>query len=197
MAPQRVDEVRGGARTEDIRVMSVLYESTGERWRPFSDAVQVIEDIQLNDSPIKGPQTVAWCARFIKENAGSPTTWHQRWLQLVKLQPSDACDYQHETLMKTFEIVVCFDQLAVWGLGGRRVHGEAGPAHRIKYREKVAGVESSIEQSLFAGQRNRPGLMISPQLLEWIAREVKGEAAIMKERRKAREERALQKPAKT
>ena len=67
-----------------------------------------------------------------------------------------------------------------------------------RYKEKVVGAanESHIEAALYAGLQNRTGLCICPSLSEWIATEMRGEAAVMKERRKAREERALAKPAK-
>ena len=52
------------------------------------------------------------------------------------------------------------------------------------------------EAHLYAGSSSRAGLCISPELSEWVADEMRKESAVMKERRKAREERALSKPKK-
>ena len=68
-----------------------------------------------------------------------------------------------------------------------------------KYKDKVFGAasEQGLEAQLFSGATHRSGLCICPALAEWIAAELKGEAAILKERRKAREEMTLTKaPAK-
>jgi hypothetical protein len=49
---------------------------------------------------------------------------------------------------------------------------------------------------IFTGEAQRGGLCISPKLQEWVANELKIESAVLKERRKAHEERALAKPGK-
>ena len=67
-----------------------------------------------------------------------------------------------------------------------------------KYKEKAgnnANTEIVQEQHLFGGHSSRTNLCICPDLSAWIAEEMKTEAAVMKEWRKAHEERALQKPA--
>jgi hypothetical protein len=53
--------------------------------------------------------------------------------------------------------------------------------------------EDAGESALFMGAAAgaRAGLVISPKLTEWIGAEMQKEALVAKERRKAREERAL------
>ena len=52
------------------------------------------------------------------------------------------------------------------------------------------------EFHLYSGRRDRFALCIDPALSDWVAKEVAKESSVMKERRKAREERALARPKK-
>ena len=53
------------------------------------------------------------------------------------------------------------------------------------------------EQSLFMGATaGHAGTLVCPALKTWIAGEMAREASVLKERRKAREERALARPKK-
>ena len=102
----------------------------------------------------------------------------------------------HESACRCLEIMVCFDQNQVGALASaeflcRQIQNVE---HRWKERAVGALGEQSHEANLFAGQVNRGTLCISPQLLEWVADESRKESAVLKEQRKAREERALQKP---
>ena len=66
-----------------------------------------------------------------------------------------------------------------------------------RYKDKVVGNSSeqhTLETNLFAGAMPCPGLRICPAVSEWIGTELRGESAILKERRKAREERTLAEP---
>ena len=58
---------------------------------------------------------------------------------------------------------------------------------------KTAGVYD--ESSIFAGTRKEAGdSMVAPDLMEYVAKEVERDASILKQVRKAREERRLAKP---
>ena len=190
--------VAGGAPTGDVRVLSVLYDTTGERFRNFSDSVQYLEIIKWPDSPVKGPVTVLWCCRFMKINGGSPSSWHHRWQALAKVQSSEPGVQAHDAFCRTLEIMLCFDQLSLGSLASAEYVCRQIQLVEEKYKEKAgnnANTEIVQEQHLFGGHSSRTNLCICPDLSAWIAEEMKTEAAVMKERRKAREERALQKPA--
>eukprot|EP00974_Lingulodinium_polyedra_P098941 9589641-Lingulodinium_polyedra.AAC.1 len=65
-----------------------------------------------------------------------------------------------------------------------------------RWKEQVlgTGAEASGEAYLFQGMDSRATLCIAPELQSYIAEEFRKESAALKERRKAREERALAKP---
>ena len=59
--------------------------------------------------------------------------------------------------------------------------------------DAVHGKEASSDEThIFLGGRDGYGIAaVSPKLLEYVSEKLKAEAAVSKERRKAREERAL------
>ena len=63
-----------------------------------------------------------------------------------------------------------------------------------KHKFKLVSAEDAGEGALFMGSSTRSwvGSAVSPKLTEWIGTEMQKEAMVAKERRKAREERALQ-----
>ena len=68
-----------------------------------------------------------------------------------------------------------------------------------KWKDRILGKtdgEMASEAHLFGGMMTRNTICMCPELSVWIAAELSKESAVLKERRKAREERALAKPAK-
>jgi hypothetical protein len=66
-----------------------------------------------------------------------------------------------------------------------------------RWRDRVqsgASAEAQLDAHLYAGMPTRGGLCICPDLSKWISEELQREASVMKEKRKAREERALVRP---
>ena len=66
-----------------------------------------------------------------------------------------------------------------------------------KYRDRLSGASRDDEVSLMYGtDQVRGGVPVCPALAEWVSEELKRENTIAKERRKAREERQLNRPGK-
>ena len=63
--------------------------------------------------------------------------------------------------------------------------------------KEVTSGDAGMKAALLGGLRHRHGLMIAPDQAVWTSTELKAEASLMKERREAREERALQSPGGT
>lgn len=187
----------GGLRTHDIRVLSVLYDNNGERFREYGDAIQFLDEVVWPDSPVKGPSTVLWCLKFMKTYGGTPLGWHTKWKGLARLQDSDAGVNLHEASCRTLEVMVCFDQLNVAALAASEVLCRNLQLVEERWKEKVVGQsDGGVMQDahIFTGQQTRGTLCICPKLSEWVAEELKKESAVLKERRKAREEHLLAKP---
>ena len=104
----------------------------------------------------------------------------------------------HEQYCKFIQTALCYDQLnggnlAVMELIMRQLMLQE---EKLKDKFSSAASDAAVEAHLFGGDRSRSCLCICPALSEWVADEVRKETLVMKERRKAREERALARPKK-
>ncbi|CAK0867603.1 unnamed protein product [Prorocentrum cordatum] len=199
----------------DFRVLPRLLSPRGERERRFGETVNALSETPVQGWPVQGPRTLLWCLSFMSTMAGTPTARHQRWLTSTALPDEDEHAKLHETLCRVLDLAVVYDQLQIAEMTSfeiiarqlqlleERVHetrspppsGAAPKAKAAARGGASAGTSSSPETSYFLGAGvSKANLCISPKLLEYIADQMRAEAAISKERRKAREERALRAP---
>jgi hypothetical protein len=102
-------------------------------------------------------------------------------------------------ICKAVELLGCFDQIQLGSLAGVEYLFRQLQATEEKYRDRVhkkGEDHSSAEAHFFTGVGARQALCICPALTKYAAEEMAKESAILKERRKAREERTLAKPGK-
>eukprot|EP00959_Pyramimonas_sp_CCMP1952_P205633 4300270-Pyramimonas_sp.AAC.1 len=123
-----------------------------------------------------------------------------------EMAEDDPITRERALLCRILELAVCYDQVNV----GELAHLEM-TARRLqlleekvvelsfkpkgndkKDKDKSRVLDDRVENNLFLGaQESRGNVCVCPLLSTWIADELKAEAAVAKERRKAREERAL------
>ena len=125
-----------------------------------------------------------------------PQAWHERWRTSFGLRDMDEGVEQHLFLCRTLYTAVVKDNLQVVNLLSFELQGRQ--LQMIEERQSERGVKGSAaadgdDAFLFTGfGPARSSTLVCPELKEWISEQLKQEAAIMKERRKAREERTLQ-----
>ena len=178
-------------------------------WRPLCD---IVDGFAYKDWPVSGPRTVAWVCRFLTHLGRTPTEHHRGWKALLKLQDSSWGVDIHRLALEVLETSGCYDQLNLPNIAGiekllreaqfvewqyaesSKKAGEAGGSGDNK-KGKGGGkgdVLISGEMQLFTGKHKEYGnIMISPELLEYVSKEAEKEVNVMKQVRKAREERAL------
>lgn len=152
----------------DMRVLGVMYGQQGQRFRSSADAIVILEEIASPDSPVKGPCTVLWVCRFIRENAGTPTQCHIRWTSLAKLQPTDGGVALHKVACRALEIAVCYDQLNVGALATIEYLARQLQTQEQRWRDRITGVTGDQQQEaqLLSGVAGRTPLCICPALQE-------------------------------
>ena len=134
--------------------------------------------------------------RHISEHGPTPLAWHERWKNAFLLRDTDPGIEQHLFLCRTFDAATTVDQLGLvnclsFELMGRQLQlieerqSERGP--------RGQAVTESDDAHLFIGVGGSRALtVVCPELREWIAEELRKESSVLKERRKAREEREAQ-----
>ena len=148
------------------------------------------------DWPLTGPRTCKWVLDFMQQNGATPRGWHRRWVSDLRLSPHDESVALHEAGCNILELLCSFDQLNAPNLAAAEAAARQVQLAEEKFKDRLHHGSSSdafTEATLFSGVNSR-GLCICPLLNEYIAEELRREAAVSKERRKAREERALARP---
>ena len=178
---------------EDARTLTISRDMDGNRFKDFRSAVQESKPVEFKDWPVSGPRTTKHVILQMIEHGGSALGHHQSWRVACKFQPTDGPAIEHESWCRVLHTLMCYDQVDVCNLAGVELVVRAIQRIEEKHKFKMMAADETGENSLFMGASggSRTGTVISPKLTEWIGGELQKEALITKERRKAREERAL------
>jgi len=127
--------------------------------------------------------------------SNTPLAWHQEWKNLGRLSDDEGLVHEHETICRLLETAVCYDQLQVGSLASFEVLAREIQIIEDKLSRKFSqSNDTTHDYHIMSGFRNRSALCICPELRSYISLEAAKESAILKERRKAREERVLARP---
>ena len=184
---------------DDARIMPVRISAQGERHRDFRSATDLLSENEWKDWPVRSPRTLGWVCRFIVENGGTPMGRHTKWKSDAKLgtEPGVA---EHESACKLLQTLLCYDQLDAGNLAAGELIARQIQMVEEKYKERLQGSSSSSghpqsDSFLYMGTSlTRGTVCICPALMEFVSGELQKETSILKERRKAREERTLARP---
>ena len=188
-----------GGHVQDARTLPVVYDAIGSRRREFRDAVLACREDQWAGWPVRGPRTTHWVLRYIVDHGGTPTGMHSRWRSEARLQEHEPGVQEHERACRTLEELLCFDQCNGAYLASAELLVRAIQVQQERYRDRSAGGSASggpdsVDTHLFMGSElTRGNVCVCPLLQEWASAQLAKEQALLKERRKAREERDLAK----
>ena len=200
-APAGASGAVGG---DDARTLAVQTRADGRRERTWENVCDATGEVELPHFGIDGPRTVAWCLAFLRRQQMHPDDYHLRWRQRHRLQVVDWGVNQHQVALRTLALAGCGDQLDLPNLCC--MEHLAREAQMVEYyyrtQEREADEEKKkqktmaglplkeVELFLSAGKSHFES-MVCPVLVEHVAKALEREATVMKQSRKAREERAL------
>ena len=182
---------------DDARTLAIRYGEDNVRHREFREAAALSAAVEFADWPVRGPRTAGWWIKTVAEVASTPMGQHARFISQFRLGADHPVALQHESYSRILQTLVSYDQVDVTNLAAgeliiRQLQLlEERQQHASAAHDSVA----SEEQGLFMGTAAGAGAtIISPQLKLWISTEMARDASVLKERRKAREERGLARP---
>jgi hypothetical protein len=188
----------------DFRVFPTRFDLSGQRRFDFREAIGQMKELEFRDWPIKGPKTLMWLLRYMAENGGGPNAFHLRWLTEVRLDYNAAGTSEHAHLCRVLEVLISYDQVDVCRLASLELLGRKIQMVHEKWRHKLPslsvistdaakkGTSMDDDSHLLLGtSETRGNVGVAPALQDWLGTELAKEALASKERRKAREERAL------
>jgi hypothetical protein len=179
---------------EDARTLPVERSSAGERHRVWRSVADALSEAAFSDWPLSGPRTAAWYAREIGRTGMGPVSRHHAWRQENNLKNEDGHSVRHEMLSEVLELLGSCDQLDLSNLAGVEALARALQYEEFEVRKKSELRSPYSNAEHFMGRQKRVGgCLICPDLTEWVATKSSKDSAILKEQRKADEERALAK----
>jgi hypothetical protein len=178
----------------DARTLPVRYEESGVQYREFREAVMMSREARIDHFVVQGPRTTKWVLAFMLENGGTPLGRHGKFKADTGLSSSDPGIVTHEHLCKILQTAVTVDQLDVTNSASMELVCREIQMIEEKYADKLKTKDPLHEDGdyfmrMSMGQSN---VCMCPALREWIGEQMKVDSSILKERRKAREERQLQ-----
>ena len=197
-----IDQYKGQEAGGDARIMPITLTVGGRERRPWRDVVALCSQCDFPDWPVPGPLTVLWCAEFINRRGGGPRDHHRWWLSVTNLNKDSWGVAEHESAMKALDEAGSYDGLEITNLASLEVLLRR--AQLVEYVYQLEGKEPKgkgggkannrfglvDEAAVFSGSHRSTGdIMICPDLMDYVAKEVERDAQIMKQVRKAREER--------
>jgi len=184
--------------------------------RPWREVVAAMkEDLKIPGWPIAGPRTVLWCCQFIDRRQGGPIE-HVRWFQSIHGLSKESWGIsEYESSMRALHYLAGWDAVNVCNSAGVEVLMRKAQLTEYVYlmdRESEAGENKADgdgkkkqgknrgkgmlqfsfvdESAAFTGTAKEFGdIMVAPSLLTHVSAEVERDANVLKQIRKAREER--------
>ncbi|CAK0853099.1 unnamed protein product, partial [Prorocentrum cordatum] len=200
-----LEDFVGRAGAADARVMPVM--RTGARrevtWAVV--AARVREEDFERDWLVTGPRTTFWCIEFIDNEGMGIDGHHDRFRAVAKLEPTQWCVQEHFQCTQYIRLLLLSDQCDGTNLQACEAIFRRMQTIEYSYLEKVREREGAYESGKlsieelthFAGStRISSSLMVCPDWLEFVRKEVEREAALAKNLRKAREEKEALKKGK-
>jgi hypothetical protein len=186
---------------DDLRTQPVKYDGFGSRTQPYGTAVLGLSETAFSEWRVSGPRTCRWLCKAIVDQDSTPTRRHHWWRSALSLSVNDEGVEEHAFISEVLETALCFDALNVSELACFEQMARRYQLWEHFYGDalKVADQRSSGHQALegeergiFLGQeRSRALALICPSLELHVSEQLRNRASILKERRKAREERVL------
>ena len=199
---------KGSEASADARLLGLSFQGLNREERLWRDVSKEISQEDFKDWAVSGPRTAAWCTRFLNRRNGGPTDHHRWWINNFGLKADAWGVAEHDCLTKILDKMGRYDGLDISNLAcaeiafrrlqlieyyysDRGPGGGKGASKGDKSKKDVDDGIYKMESSIFSGSHKEFGdTMVAPALMEYVSKEIKTEAAVMKQVRKAREERA-------
>ena len=178
---------------EDLRVLPVYFDTEGTRRREFSQCVERMngQTPAGGGLQLSGPPTCLNLMKSMRDQGFTPTTFHEHWMRSSEIPRGDRSTYEHECLSRVLEALICVDQLNVPSLQGAELVVRRMQVIREAHRISPSSPDYSAADHFMGWKYRKSGQGVDSELAQHVANELKTEAAIAKEARKAREEQDL------
>ena len=187
----------GGAApvSRDLRVQPVRYNELEQRVRDPREALTLCSTVTFPDFPIVGPRSALWVVTHCVTVSGSCRAWHQQFKAIARVTDADDGITMHGSCCEILHFALVYDQLNIGNSAALEATARELQTLELRYQDRIVGAGyDHSERSILSGSQTIGNLCIMPEIREFLRDALRVKNDIDKERRKAREERNLQKP---
>ena len=182
---------------EDARTLSVLRQSNGERFRSLQSVAEHCAEMAFDDWPLEGPRTAHWLVREMAKTGLNPIARHTHWRHENGIKDDEKMGPTHGMLSEILELCACIYQCDVSNLACMESVARNIQYIEFEVKKKVEAKRPFDSSEYYLGRSKKTGgALQSPVLARWVAERASRDSAIMKEQRKAAEERSLSRNTK-
>lgn len=187
-----------GMRLEDLRTLPVRFDNQGVRRMEFHNAVSLMDDTEPQGGGLQltGPPSALNLLKAMRDQAFSPATFHEHWVRTNEIAKGDRSVYEHEVLSRILESMAVIDQLNIPALQSAELICRRLQVIREAHRISPGQPDYSSADYFMGWRYKKSGQGIDSGLAAHVANELKSDAAIAKESRKAREEQAARRKSR-
>ncbi len=186
----------------DSRLLPIMRDAAGERFRQPSEAVFAQRVIEYKDWPISGPRTAEWTFKDIVKGGGTPINSFVRWRtdRLMVAKAGDVQAFLNSELVgemgflhQFLEVSLTYDQLSLVNTAGGELIARRIQQIRNAF-DSQPGARPKLEHTdlILATSASAQGGM-APDFSEYVAEHLKRAQKLKKERRLLGEEEAAEK----
>jgi hypothetical protein len=175
--------------SEDVRTLSIKFAPDGTRSRTFRESVQEMILVDFDDFPF-APRTTQAYVKEVCKMAECCHSQHLGWVQKSKIPDGDRAIFEDEILSQAIDLAVMYDGLCISNLA----------CFELLIRRKQLLAEAHIHNpgapnyegaDHWMGMGSRPGgAIVVSALTQHVSSKMEAESRILKERRKAGENRS-------
>ena len=178
----------------DLRVLPMTFDEQKNRRLEFAQAVGKMRQVSMPGGGLQldGPVSSLGVLKGMVSRGLTPVTDHEHWVRTHETLRGDRSIYEMEVITRALEAFIMVDQLNIPNLKGCELLMRRWQLIREAHRLNPGAPDYSAAD-VFMGWEYRRGDGVNPELAKFVAAELKDQAQIAKESRKAREEMASRK----
>ena len=169
----------------DLRVLPIRFDAQGQRRRDFAEAVGLMSQDKVpgGELQLQGPATTLDVLKGLSSRNLTPITDHERWIRSQEITRNDRSIYEMEVLSRVIEALVMVDQVNLPNLKGGELLLRRWQLIKEAHRISPMAPDYSASDH-FMGWPQESG--VNPALSKHVSEQLKDQAAIGKEARKAK-----------
>ena len=168
----------------------VSFDVQGVRRKEFSVAVSAMngDPFEGGGLQLNGPSSALKLLKDMRDQQITPSTYHEHWVRSSEVPRGDRSIYEHEVLSRILDSMIMVDQLDAPALQSAELVFRRLQVIRQAHKASSGNRDYSSADHYMGWKYKKGAAGVDSDLSAFVANELKSEAAILKEARKAKEE---------